>query len=171
MQKVWTKAIVVGGVLLALVALYFMFGTGESYKSLTQQEAMKVMDNAPGCLILDVRTETEYAGGHIPNAVCLPIGTIREDADAVRAALPDRQQVLLIYCYAGRRAVEAAKILASMGYRNAYEFGGIVDWTGEVVAEEGAATEEAETPADTQETPQAEHIPADTEETAQAETP
>lgn len=156
MKQVWTKAIVAGGVIMALVVLYLMFGAGDRYKSLTQQEAAKVMENNPDCLILDVRTETEFAGGHVPNAVCLPIDAIRRGEDAVRPALPDKQQVLLIYCYAGRRAVEAAKLLASMGYRNAYEFGGIVDWTGEVVAEEGAATEEAETPVDTEATPQAE---------------
>ena len=49
-------------------------------------------------------------------------------------ALPDKYQTLLVYCYAGRRAAEAARILTSAGYRNTYEFGGIVDWNGSVTA-------------------------------------
>lgn len=135
MKGVWAKAIVVVGVSLSLVVLYFMFGGGERYKSLTQEEAAKIMDSDHDCTVLDVRTQTEYDGGHIPGAVCLPIDDIRNNPDAVRDALPDKHQVLLIYCYAGRRAVDAAKILASMGYTSAYEFGGIVDWSGEVVTD------------------------------------
>ena len=135
MKSIGAKFIMAAGVLLALVFLYFMFGSGERYKSLTQAEAAKIMDSDHDCTVLDVRTQTEYDSGHIPGAVCLPIDDIRENPEAVRDALPDKHQVLLIYCYAGRRAVDAAKILASMGYTNAYEFGGIVDWTGEVVTD------------------------------------
>lgn len=132
MKAIWTRAIIVTGVLVALVALFFMFGGGQRYKSLTQEEAAKIMESDHDCIILDVRTQTEYESGHIPGAVCLPIDDIHENAESVQATLPDKHQVLLIYCYAGRRAVEAAQLLSSMGYRNAYEFGGIVDWKGPV---------------------------------------
>ena len=135
MKSVWTKVIVAVGVIVLLVALFFMFGGGQRYKSLTQDEAAKIMESDHDCIVLDVRTQTEYEGGHIPGAVCLPIADIRENAASVQAALPDKHQLLLIYCYAGRRAAEAAKLLTVMGYTNAYEFGGIVDWTGEVVTE------------------------------------
>ncbi len=131
MKNAVSRAIVVAGALATLVALYFMFGGGERYKSLTQEEAVKVMNSAADYMIVDVRTEAEYAGGHIPNAVNVPLDRI--EAEDVSDALPDKHQVLLIYCYAGRRSVEAAKKLASMGYSSAYEFGGIVDWTGSVV--------------------------------------
>ena len=131
MKGVWTKTVLVAGVLISLVAVCLMFGSGQRYKSLTQAEAMKVMENSD-CLIVDVRTQAEYDGGHIPGAVCVPVDDIRQGK---LDALPDRHQVLLIYCYAGRRAVDAAKLLTSMGYTNTYEFGGIVDWTGEVIAD------------------------------------
>ena len=129
------KAVAVGGVLVLLVALFLVFGTGERYKSLSQQEAAKIMDTNDACMVVDVRTQTEYDGGHIPGAVCVPIDDIRDHPETVPETFPDKHQVLLIYCYAGRRAADAAKILASMGYTNAYEFGGIVDWTGEIVTE------------------------------------
>ena len=49
------------------------------------------------------------------------------------AELPDLDQVVLIYCRSGNRSKQAAQKLADMGYTNVYEFGGIIDWTGEVV--------------------------------------
>ncbi len=133
MKRVRSEIIVAAGGLATLIALFFLFGTGPGYKSLTQEDAAKVMAANGDCLIVDVRTENEYAGGHIPNAINVPLDRI--EAGDVSDALPDKQQVILLYCYAGRRSVEAAKALASLGYTDAYEFGGIVDWTGEVVTE------------------------------------
>ena len=129
------KAVAVGGVLVLLVSLFLVFGTGERYKSMSQEEAAKFMEANDTCMVVDVRTVAEYEGGHIPGAVCVPIQDIRDHPEALSETFPDKHQVLLIYCYAGRRAVDAAKIFASEGYTNAYEFGGIVDWTGEVVTE------------------------------------
>ena len=37
------------------------------------------------------------------------------------------------YCRSGRRSMEASHKLADMGYTNIYEFGEIIDWTGEIV--------------------------------------
>ena len=139
MKSVRAKAIVAVGVALALVAVFFMFGGGERYQSLTQEEAVKVMEGNPDCMVVDVRTEAEYAGGHIPGAVNVPLDRI--EAGDVADVLPDKHQPLLLYCYAGRRSVEAAKKLASMGYTSAYEFGGIVDWTGEVTEAEAVPEE------------------------------
>ena len=130
MKQFGAKAIVVAG------ALYFMFFGGAGYKSLTPEKAAEVMAENPECMVVDVRTESEYAGGHIPGAVNIPLDRIQ--AGDVADALPDKHQVLLVYCYAGRRSVDAAKKLASMGYTNAYEFGGIVDWKGEVTEPEEA---------------------------------
>ena len=130
MNRILTKAIVVGGVLVTLIAILLIFGGGQRYKSLSVEEAMKIMDSGGNYQIVDVRTLTEYEGGHIPNAINVPLDQIQEGHTD---ALPDKNQLLLIYCYAGRRSVEAAKALASMGYVNAYEFGGIVDWTGDIV--------------------------------------
>ena len=75
-----------------------------------------------------------------PAAGCIPnesIGTERPEA------LPDPEQIILIYCRSGRRSKEAAKKLFDMGYTRVYEFGGIIDWTGEVVIETAADADAA----------------------------
>lgn len=103
-----------------------------SYKKISQEEAVKMMETGD-CLILDVRTEEEYNDGHIPNAICLPVETIGSEAPA---QLPDKDQIILIYCRTGVRAERAAKALADLGYTNVYDFGGIADWEGDIVTEE-----------------------------------
>lgn len=101
-----------------------------SYKQISQAEAMEMMNNESGYIILDVRTESEFAGGHIPGAVCIPNETIDE---SVMEKLPDKEQIILIYCRSGNRSKQASEKLADMGYVNVYEFGGINTWTGDIV--------------------------------------
>ena len=81
---------------------------------------------------MDVRRQNEYDAGHIPGAILIPNESIR---DTQPEALPDQNQIILIYCRSGNRSKQAAQKLSDMGYTNVYEFGGIIDWTGEVVAE------------------------------------
>ena len=100
-----------------------------SYTHISQDQAKEMMARDDGHIILDVRRQDEYDGGHIPGAVLLPnesIGTERP------AQLPDLQQVILVYCRTGRRSRDASQKLADMGYVNVYEFGGINSWTGPV---------------------------------------
>ena len=98
------------------------------YKKITSDEAVAMMTS--DVVILDVRTQEEFDGGHIKNAVLLPDYEISEKAESV---LADRNQTILIYCRTGRRSELAAKELVGMGYTSVYDFGGIVDWTGEIV--------------------------------------
>ena len=92
------------------------------------------MQTESGYLILDVRTPEEYAERHIPGAVNLPNETIGTE---VPPQLPDKEQLLLVYCRSGNRSKQAAGKLAALGYTNVVEFGGINDWPGETVAGEG----------------------------------
>ena len=91
-----------------------------------------MMQQDDGHVIVDVRREDEYAAGHIPEAILIPNETIGNDQPA---ELPDLNQIILVYCRSGRRSKEASQKLANMGYTNVYEFGGIIDWTGEVVTD------------------------------------
>jgi rhodanese-related sulfurtransferase len=84
-------------------------------------------------VIVDVRRRDEFDEGHIPGAICIPNESI---VDTPPKALTDTDQIILIYCRSGRRSKEAAQKLYDMGYTNVFEFGGIIDWTGEVVTEE-----------------------------------
>ena len=109
------------------------FSTEESkisYKIITQEEAKKIIDGQDGYIILDVRTKEEYDAGHIPNAMLLPNEDIgSEDIDI----LPDKKQLILIYCRSGNRSKQAAQKLVDLGYENIMEFGGIIDWPFETV--------------------------------------
>ena len=103
------------------------------YTQITQQEAREMMARDDGHVVLDVRRQDEYDAGHIPGALLLPNESI---TDVRPEALPDPEQIILIYCRSGNRSKQAAQKLADMGYTNLYEFGGIIDWTGETVVSE-----------------------------------
>lgn len=115
--------------------------TDATYTQITQEEAKVMMDKNDGHIIVDVRRQDEYDTGHIPDAVLIPNESI---ADKQPEELPDLDQIILVYCRSGRRSKEAAQKLADMGYTNVYEFGGIIDWTGETVMSETETTEWSE---------------------------
>lgn len=102
------------------------------YTQIDSEEAARLMQTEKDYIILDVRTEEEFKSGHIPNAICIPNETI---TGGELGALKDKNQLILVYCRSGRRSKEAAQKLANFGYNNVKEFGGIIDWTGETVAE------------------------------------
>ena len=81
--------------------------------------------------VLDVRTPEEYAGGHVPGAQLLTLDTI--SAETAAAVVPDKEEPVLVYCRSGVRSAEAARKLAALGYRQIYDFGGIIDWPYETV--------------------------------------
>lgn len=97
----------------------------KEYEQITAKDAKKIMDNQGGYVILDVRTEPEYDASHIEDAILLPLDEIEEKASEV---LPDKNQLLLVYCRSGVRSKQASSQLAKLGYRNIKEFGGIIEW-------------------------------------------
>ena len=103
------------------------------YTRISQEEAKEMMARDDGHVVLDVRRQDEYDSGHIPGAILIPNESIGTDSPE---KLPDKEQIILIYCRSGRRSKEAAEKLAKMGYTNVYEFGGIITWTGETVTGE-----------------------------------
>ena len=82
-------------------------------------------------VIIDLRTPEEYAGGHVPGAQLLTLDTI--SAETAAAVVPDKEEPVLVYCRSGVRSAEAARKLAALGYRQIYDFGGIIDWPYETV--------------------------------------
>ena len=100
------------------------------YLQIDQEQAMLMMEYDDGHVIVDVRRQDEYDAGHIPGAICIPNESIGTEPPE---ELPDRNQVILIYCRSGNRSKQAAEKLGKMGYYRVYEFGGIIDWKGEIV--------------------------------------
>ena len=98
------------------------------YRRITSEEARSMMSD--DVTILDVRTQEEFDGGHIRNAVLLPYDEIKESAERV---IEDNNRTVLVYCRTGRRSEIASRELIDMGFTEVFDFGGIVDWTGEIV--------------------------------------
>ena len=121
-----------------LMALLLLSGcatqsTEKTYRQITMEEAVTMMEEETGYTILDVRTAQEYSEKHIPGAINIAnesIGT--EDIPE----LPDKDQLILVYCRSGNRSKQASEKLVKLGYTNIVEFGGINDWTGETVSGE-----------------------------------
>ena len=101
------------------------------YQKISAEDAKKMMDEQD-VIVVDVRTESEYNSGHIPNAILLPNETIGTEPPA---ELPDKDAILLLYCRSGNRSRQAAEKLLQLGYQRVYDFGGIGDWSYEIVTE------------------------------------
>ena len=105
-------------------------GGSASYDQISGAEAKALMDSESGYVIIDARTQEEYDQGHIPGAIMIPEYEI---ADRAEKELPDKDQLILVYCRSGRRSKIAAEELVKLGYTNVKEFGGIIDWEYEIV--------------------------------------
>ncbi len=102
------------------------------YRRVEMEEAVTMMEEESEYLILDVRTPEEFEEKHIPGAVNVPNETI--DTEEI-PELPDKEQLIFVYCRSGNRSKQASAKLAELGYTNIVEFGGIKDWPGETVSE------------------------------------
>ena len=103
--------------------------SANGYRQIKMDAAVKMMKDEKNYIILDVRRPDEYAEGHIPGAINVPneeIGTQQIPE------LPDKTQMILVYCRSGRRSKEASEKLVKLGYTNIVEFGGILDYKGEI---------------------------------------
>lgn len=104
-------------------------GEKTMYVEITPEEAKRIMDSDEEHIILDVREQDEFDEGHIPSAILIPYTEIENNAEE---KLPDKDTLILVYCRSGRRSKIAAESLAKLGYTNVKEFGGIIDWEGEL---------------------------------------
>jgi len=105
-----------------------------SYRQITMDEAVAMMEEEKNYIILDVRTVAEFDDKHIPGAVNVPNEAIGTEAIP---ELPDKDQLILVYCRSGNRSKQASEKLVKLGYSNVVEFGGIIDWPGETQTNEG----------------------------------
>lgn len=83
------------------------------------------MNENSDIVIVDVREEEEMAEGYIEGAVLIPLDTVESD---IENKIQDKDKTILVYCRSGRRSAIACDIMDSLGYKNVYDFGGIIDW-------------------------------------------
>ena len=123
--------IIVLSILLSLFGLTACGGENNAtYEQITAKQAKTIMDTESDYIIIDARTDEEFAEGHIEDAILIPEYEI---ADRAEKELPDKEQLVLVYCRSGRRSKIASEELVKLGYTNVKEFGGIIDWPYEIV--------------------------------------
>ena len=106
-------------------------GSSESYRQIGMEEAIAMMEEESDYIILDVRTPEEFKERHIPDAINVPNETI---GSSEIPQLPDKEQLIMVYCRSGNRSKQASDKLVKLGYSNVVEFGGINDWPGETLS-------------------------------------
>ena len=96
--------------------------TGQHVAASDFSTAMK----SPGTIVLDVRTPTEYASGHLPQAQNIDI----ENSDfATRIAALDTSATYAVYCHSGNRSGVALEQMTAAGFTHVYDLaGGIGAW-------------------------------------------
>ncbi len=104
----------------------------KTYNTIEPEEAKEMMTDNENVIILDVREKDEYDEGHIEGALLLSNNDITFKAEEV---LPDKSATILVYCRSGNRSAQASQKLAELDYTNVYDFGGVLDWTYELVTE------------------------------------
>ncbi len=120
-----------------LLSLLFLVGctaqpASTDYRQISMKEAVELMAEEDGYILLDVRRADEFAAGHIPGAIHVANESIGSEEIP---ELPDPDQLILVYCRSGNRSKQAAQKLVALGYTNIVEIGGILDWPGEIVTE------------------------------------
>ena len=117
------------------VSVFGLFSCGgsngsASYEQISQKEAKEIMDTQTDYIIIDARTEEEFAEGHIKGAILIPEYEIAQKAPSL---IPQKDALILVYCRSGRRSKIASEELVKLGYTNVKEFGSIIDWQYEIV--------------------------------------
>ncbi len=120
-DRIGARGDTVKRLILILMALMLLTACGQNkendredtYMSITAEKAKAIMDSEEGYIVLDVRTQDEYDEGHIPGAILIPNTEIEARAEE---NLPDKDQLILVYCRSGRRSKLAAEILVELGY-------------------------------------------------------
>jgi phage shock protein E len=116
-----------------LMALLLLSGCAtqsakKTYRQITMEEAVTMLEEETGYTILDVRTAQEYSEKHIPGAINIANESIGTKDIPDIPELPDKDQLILVYCRSGNRSKQASEKLVKLGYTNIYEFGGINTW-------------------------------------------
>jgi phage shock protein E len=96
---------------------------------ITYPDLEKLVLQKPSAVnLVDVRALEEYADGHIPGAVNIPVDIIAD-----KPPTADLNARIVVYCRSGARSARAKAALVGKGYVNVSDFGSVVNWKGELV--------------------------------------
>ncbi|MBB6176895.1 rhodanese-related sulfurtransferase [Anoxybacillus tengchongensis] len=111
-----------------LTFLFIVSGCAQDrYTNISVDEAAQMMQKED-VVVLDVRTEEEYASGHIPGAILLPLQQLPDRMNEL-----NKNKTYIIVCRSGNRSAQASELLVKEGFTNIYNMtGGMNEWKGEV---------------------------------------
>ena len=112
-------ALTLAAVLAIGVAAYLVFGRGREIQG---GDARKLV--AAGARLLDVRSPEEYARGHLPDALNIPV----QELDRRVAEVGPTDGELVVYCRSGHRSSRAAEILRQHGFSKVHNLGPMTAW-------------------------------------------
>ena len=111
------------GCALVAACLLLALATAKETRSLLHRRVVQqMMDPESSYVIVDVRSQKEFASGHISDAINIPIESIGTGRPA---ELPNLDQLIMTYCRSGKRSRKATAKLTAMGYTNVVDLGGI----------------------------------------------
>ena len=113
MKDVWTWL-----PLTAVVAWIMLTRMGK----VPRQRAHQLVD--AGALLLDVRSESEFASGHVPGATNVPLDRLSARAQA----LAQERRPIVVYCASGVRSAAARRVLRKAGVDEVYDMGAMSRW-------------------------------------------
>lgn len=87
-----------------------------SSKEISYEEAIKIINEHPETVLIDVRSTQEYEEGHLNGAISIPVYDINKISQRVK----NRDNIIILYCQTGVRSKRAAKILSDLCYTNVY---------------------------------------------------
>ncbi|HPN61008.1 MAG TPA: rhodanese-like domain-containing protein, partial [Bacilli bacterium] len=99
--------------LLLFLLVFVLIGCGGS-ADISPSQAVKMMEEDPNIVLVDVRTYEEYIAEHIPNAILVPLATLESSA---ASKIPDKDGTYFVYCRSGNRSATAVSQLKSWGYQ------------------------------------------------------
>ncbi|AST07397.1 rhodanese-like domain-containing protein [Anoxybacillus sp. LAT_35] len=108
--------------------LFIISGCAQNrYTNISVDEAAQMMQKED-VVVLDVRTEEEYASGHIPGAILLPLQQLPDRVDEL-----NKNKTYIVVCRSGNRSAQASELLVKEGFSSIYNMtGGMNEWKGEV---------------------------------------
>lgn len=102
--------------------------TDQKLTFISKEKVFEMLENNEDFTLVEVLSEEDYKGGHLPKAVNLPVDQIEAKASEI---LPDKSKPVVVYCssFLCTASSGAARQLQSMGYENVLDFkGGKEDW-------------------------------------------
>lgn len=95
---------------------------------LTNEEVMKKLESGESFVVVDVREEAEYAFGHIPKAVNIPLGDLES-----RMSELNKRDTIFVVCRTGNRSDVAAQKLSQNGFEHVLNVvPGMSQWNGPI---------------------------------------